>query len=243
MRFLLPILLLGTAGVVCAENLLVGGNFEMPFVKGRTTMDQGGDPTNVPQGPAWIGFRFNNVPNAGAITGGLTDEFARNGKQSLFVDFNHVSRVESAELISNFIPIVSGTEYVVGIWGRTDAKDLITSDGRSAYLKLEVDFFANDAFHSVGQPAFRVQPIPGAKEHDPYFTPDKWARLYFKVMTPPDAVFAQITWRWETGADPGEVNGIMYFDDATMFGPPNPVPDLTPAPVQSTTVTGSAASP
>jgi len=241
MRFLLPLLLLWGLTVFADENLLPGGNFEVPFVKGRTTLDQGGDPTNVAKDPAWITFRFENSGTTGIITGGLTNEVARNGKQSLYIDFNHVDQpYQSAILISNFIPVVSGTTYQVGIWGRTDARDLIDSEGRSAYLKLEVDFFAKDAFQSVGEPLLRVQPLPGSKDHDPYFKPDSWNRFYVKLTTPPGAVFAQITWRWETGGDPGEINGIMYFDDATMDGPPNPIPDLTPSPVQQSTPAASA---
>jgi hypothetical protein len=219
--------------IFAADNLLPGGNFEVPFVKGRTLMEQGGDPTNVARNPAWIGFQFQNSGTNGMITGGLTNEVARNGKQSLFINFDHVDQpYQSATLISNFIPIVSGTQYEVGIWGRTDAKDLIDSEGRSAYLKLEVDFYAKDGYQSVGEPFLRVQPLPGSKDHDPYFKSDSWNRFYVKLTTPPGAVFAQITWRWETGGDPGEINGIMYFDDAAMTGPANPIPDLTPAPAK-----------
>jgi hypothetical protein len=233
MRFLLPILLLWGIRVLAGDNLVPNADFEVPAVQGRTPKDLGGDPTNGGKGPGWIGFAFDTTGTSASITGGLTNEVARSGTQSLFIDFNHVTEsYQSATLTSNFIPVVSGTDYVVGIWGRTDAKDLIDSEGRSAYLKLEVDFFAKDANTSVGDPVYAVQPLPGSKDHDPVFTPTGWYRFVKGFTTPPGAVFAQIIWRWETGGDPGEINGIMYFDDAEMTGPANANPNLTPAPVE-----------
>jgi hypothetical protein len=108
-------------------------------------------------------------------------------------------------------------------------------------MKLEVDFFAKDANESVGEPFYDVQPLPGSKEHDAFFKPDSWMRSATRFRTPPGAVFAQITWRWEAGSDPGEINGIMYFDDAALTGPANPVPDLTPSPIQEETPAPEAA--
>jgi hypothetical protein len=231
MRFLLPLLLLWGSTLFAGQNLLPGGSFEAPVVKGRTLLEQGGDPSVGPN-PPWIQFKVENSGTTGMITGGLTNEVARTGTQSLFIHFDHVDQAyQSATLISNFVPIVSGSQYEVGIWGRTDATDLIDSEGRSAYLKLEVDFFAKDAFQSVGEPFLRVQPLPGSKDHDPFFKPDSWNLFIVKMTAPAGAVFAQITWRWETGGDPGEINGMMYFDDSVIIGPPNPVPNLTPAPV------------
>jgi hypothetical protein len=233
MRLLLPILLFWGFSVFAADNLLPDSGFETPFVKGRTPKDQGGDPSNNGKGPGWIAFKFQTTGTNGSVTGGLTDEVARNGKQSLFINFDHVDKAfQAAILISNFIPVVSGTEYAVGIWGRTDAKELIDSEGRSAYLKLEVDYFAKDGNESVGEPTYSVQPIPGSKGRDAYFTPDRWNRFYVKLTPPPGAIFAQVIWRWETGSDPGEINGVMFFDDAMMLGPAVATPNLTPSPVQ-----------
>jgi hypothetical protein len=238
MRLILPPLLLLLSGspLFAAGNLFPGGSFEAPVVKGRTSAGQGGDPTAAPKPPPWVAFNFENTGTNNIVTGGLTNEVARTGTQSLFINFDHVNQpYQSAILVSNFVPVVAGAEYHVGIWGRTDANDLINSQGRSAYLKLEVDFFAKDAFQAVGEPFLRVLPIPGSKDHDPYFRPDAWQPYFLKFTTPAGAVFAQITWRWETGGDPGEINGIMYFDDVTMTGPPNPIPNLTPAPHQRST--------
>jgi len=247
MRFIFPLLLLtsfslyadpSTAALKYAgtENLVKDGGFETPTVTGRTLTADGGDPTNNGAGPGWISMKFRQTGTNGIVTAGLTDEMARNGRQSLFVRFNHVNTpLQALTLISNFIPVASGTEYEIGIWGRTDSRDLVTSDGRPAYLKLEVDFFAKDANESVGDPFYRVQPIPGSKGHEDYFTPDGWSLFYTKVPTPPGAVFAQIIWRWETGSGDGEINGIMYFDDASMIGPPPPIPNMTPAPAQDDT--------
>jgi hypothetical protein len=240
MRFILPILLLSGAAAFAADNLLPDSSFEAPIVAARTPKDQGGDPTNNGATPGWVEFKFETTGTNAGITAGLTNEVAHTGTQSFYIDFDHVAEpYQSASLTSNFVPIVSGSSYMVGIWGRTDAKDLIDSAGRSAYLKLEVDFFAGDGNESVGDPVYSVQPLPGSKDHDPYFKPDSWNQFAIKVTAPPGAVFAQIIWRWETGSDPGEINGVMFFDDATITGPPNPVPDLTPSPVQQTPPAGS----
>jgi hypothetical protein len=232
MRILCSVFLLWSF-TAFGDNLLPGGSFETPAVHGRMLKDHGGDPTNNGRGPGWISFIFQTSGTGGGLTGGLTNEVAHSGAQSLFIDFNHVSSADqSATLVSNFFPVVSGSGYEVGIWGRTDAKDLVDPQGRSAYLKLEIDYFAKDANTSVGEPFYAVQPLPGSKNHDPFFKPDSWNRFFVKVTTPPGAVFAQITWRWETESDSGEINGIMFFDDAEMTGPANPVPNLTPSPVE-----------
>ena len=238
MRTLLPLLLLCAIPVFGANSVLPVGNFETPAVKGRTTVDQGGDPTNGGRGPSWIVFKFAPETTGsgadGSIAGGLTNEIAHDGKQSLFIDFNHVKTpYQSAMLISNFIPIASGSDYQVAIWGRVDANDRIAADARPAYLKLEVDFFAADANESIGDPVFSVVPIAAGKDREPFFKPDDWRCFYAKITAPAGAVFAQITWRWESaGSEPGEINGTLYFDDMTMIGAPNPVPNLTPTPVQ-----------
>jgi len=243
LRKLLPVLLMCGAHVF-ADNLLPGGDFEAPAVSGRTLVAQGGDPTNGGRGPVWIAFEF--APAAagtnGAITAGLTNEVAHGGKQSLFIDFDHVKTPgQSATLTSNFIPVVSGSEYQLLVWGRTDKKDLITADGRPAYMKPEVDFFAADANTSVGTPFYTVLPIPGISGRDPFFVPDKWNRFSATVAVPRGSVFAQIVWRWQTeGNEPGEINGIMYFDDLSLVGAPNANPNLTPVPVKMPAVsTGS----
>ena len=244
MRFLLPLLLAWGLTAFAGDNLIRDGSFESPTVKGRAPKEHGGDPSNGGKGPQWIGFSFQNTGTNGVVTGGLTDEVARTGTQSLFIHFDHVAGAyQAAILTSNLIPVVSGTDYDISVWGRTDAKDLIDSNGRSAYLKLQVDYFAKDGNESVGETAYAVQPLPGSKEHEPYFKPDAWNIFYKKVTTPPDAVFAQITLRWETGSDPGETNGVMYFDDVTMSGPSPADPNLTPAAVQDQTpgTSGTAA--
>lgn len=230
MRFFLPLLLLWGFAVF-ADDLQPAGGFEAPVVTGRTPRDQGGDPSNNGRGPGWISFRYQTTGAGLQVVGGLTNEVNHTGGQSLYIRFNHADRpFQSVLLVSNFIPVIPGTDYKVGIWGRTDAKDPINTDGRSAYLKLEVDYFAADGFTSIGEPRYEVQPIPGSKDHAAFFRPDAWAPYFVKVTPPPGAVFAQVIWRWETGSDPGQVTGISYWDDAAFLGPPAPNPTLTPVP-------------
>jgi len=134
----------------------------------------------------------------------------------------------------------------VVIWGRTDARDLVNPEGRSAYLKLEVDYFADDANQSVGEPRYAVQPLPGSKEHQAFFKPDSWNFFRVKLAAPEGAALAQLIWTWETGPDEGEINGTMYFDDITMvkdlsIRPPKPLPSRPPQPVVSASPAASPA--
>jgi hypothetical protein len=229
MRLLFPVLLLSGA-TAFGGNLLKDSSFETPTVAARTLSTDGGDPTNHGRGPGWIMLQTSGTGSA--ITAGLTNEIAHTGHQSLLVHFNHVATEDPGiTLVSNFFPIVSGTTYDAGLWGRMDPKDPLDPQGRSAYLKLEVDFFAKDANTSVGDPVYAVQPLPGSKNHDPFFKTDVWRFFHAQVPVPPGAVFAQITLKWETEADQGETNGVLFFDDAEFSGPPNPIPDMTPAPV------------
>ncbi|HEX4083616.1 MAG TPA: hypothetical protein VHY22_01795 [Chthoniobacteraceae bacterium] len=238
-------LLLWGMTALADDNVFRDSSFEFPAVKGRTPVAQGGDPTVHHEKQGWLFIKLPPGKDSG-VTAGLTDEVAHTGKQSFFIRFNKVAKpYVGVTLTSNFIPVVSGTDYEAGIWGRTDAHDLITSLGRTVYMKLQIDFFAADASESVGETLYRVMPVPGGKDHPDFFVPKQWNYWRFRFTTPPGAVFAQMTWRWETGSDTGAVNGILFFDDVTLAGPQVPNPDMTPAPVQEETpapdTTGSAA--
>lgn len=238
MRLLFSILLLWSA-TTFADNLQKDSSFESPAVTGRTLFVKGGDVSHNGRGPGWITLQTSGT--ASGITTGVTDESAHTGRQSIFIHFNHVAAADTGiKLVSNFIPIVSGTGYDVGIWGRMDSKGPLDPQGRLAYMKAEIDFFAKDANTSVGDPVYSVQPLPGSKNHDAFYTTDGWKYFHVPVTTPAGAVFAQVTWSWETEADQGETNGVMFFDDAEFSGPANPVPDLTPVPVEEPTPDASA---
>jgi hypothetical protein len=233
MRLLFSILLLWSAAAL-ADNLQKDSSFETPAVTGRTLFSQGADITHNGRGPGWITVQTSGT--ASGITLGVTNEVAHKGQQSIFIHFNHVATADAGiTLVSNFIPVVSGTGYDMGIWGRMDPKEPLDPQGRLAYMKVEIDFFAKDANTSVGAPVYSVQPLPGSKDHEAFYTPDSWKYFHVPVTTPAGAVFAQVTWRWETESDQGETNGVIFFDDADFSGPPNPVPDLTPAPVEEPT--------
>jgi hypothetical protein len=224
------------------NDLFKRGGFEEPAVHGRTPVDKGADPTNGGN-PPWITFKIapdTTGSNAdGQIAAGLTDEIAHSGKQAMYINFQHVKTpYQSLTLTSNFVPVVSGSLYQVNIWGRADAKAIITRNDRPAYLKVEIDFFGADGNQSVGDPSYTVLPIGGGgdKDHPPFFKPDDWTEFFTKVTAPQGAVFAQMIWTWESaGSDPGEINGTIFFDDVTVQGAPNANPDLTPAPIQEAT--------
>jgi hypothetical protein len=238
MRLLFSILLLWSTGAF-ADNLQKDSSFESPTVTARTLAGQGGDVSHGGRGPGWTTLQTSGT--ASGISIGVTNEVAHKGQQSLFVHFDHVAIADPGiTLVSNFIPVVSGTAYHAGIWGRMDPKAPLDPQGRLAYMKVEIDFFARDANTSVGEPVYSVQPLPGSKNHNAYYTTDSWKYFHALAVAPAGAVFAQVTWQWETESDQGETNGVMFFDDAEFSGPPNPIPDLTPAPVEEPTPDASA---
>jgi hypothetical protein len=235
-RSLFVLFVLASAPSLFALGNLLQGDFESPAVQSRATVAQGGDPTSGKSDRPWIFLRVlpKKTGTNGSISTGLTNEIARGGSQSFFVEFDHVKTpYQSATLTSNLFPIVSGSEYQIGIWGRTDAKNPVTGDARPAYLKLEADFFGADGNTSIGDPFYSIIALYSQQDHKPSFPADDWQQFFGRVTPPAGAVFVQVKWIAETaGNEPGELNTTLFLDDATILGEPNPIPNLTPSPVE-----------
>jgi hypothetical protein len=209
-----------------ASRLLDTGSFENPKVKGRTPREQGGTPI-VPLGRhEWTRFDYKQSDQGGKLMAGLTNEIARTGKQSLYIEFDKLTApMAEANLASDFVSIQPGLPYHVGVWGRVDRKNPIAIDERLPYLRLEVDFFQADKETQTGDPILRLQPLPGSHNRAPMFTSDKWTEFFANVKSPDDAAYIKITWTFGSPPDKGEINGVMYFDDAIIKGEPGKTPE------------------
>jgi hypothetical protein len=210
------------------EQPFLNAGFELPKIAARTPEPKGANPALLAIANAeerekqtqWAHFQTFGIPadNAGegALVVGLTNELARSGKQSLYVDFQKLqTKGKSAFLMSDLVPVKGGNTYRVSIWGRIDRKRPLTLDQRKPYMQLEVTFFKEGAEEQTGDPEVRTQMIPGKLDRL-IFVSGKWNEFFGDIRTPDDAALMQITFRWQTTNDAGTTDGLIYFDDAVI---------------------------
>ena len=161
----------------------------------------------------------------------MTNEAARTGRQSVYVEFNHAKGIAAAyELTTNLLPVKPSEKYHVGVWGRIDAKNPLVADQRQPMLRLQADFFLADGETQAGDSSVHVQPIPGDPARQLFFTQDRWTEYYADIDAPSDAAFIRVSWIFTTTGDPGETNGVIYLDDAGIKGPRVAPPPAEPEP-------------
>jgi hypothetical protein len=220
-----------------ADNLLENGSFELPAVKGRVPVANGGDPARVkPTG--WEQLEAKPDTEGGKLVAGLTNEIARTGKQSLFVDFEKLTAPSrQASLVTHLIPVKASQSYKVSIWGRVDGKRPLALDERRPYLWIDVQFLKADRETEAADSQLGVQLIPGrivpGDINDLIFVSWKWSESVALVETPKDSAFLQVTWTWGVPSDKGETDGIIFWDDAAIEAytpPPTPKPKNEAAP-------------
>jgi len=242
-HFTLPVGFLIALVSMCslhADDLMQNGGFELPVVKQRTPMDQGGDPAKGGAKSKWAGASVTSA-TPGEVVAGLTNELSHAASQSFFIQFNNVSQsYQTAALQTALIPVQPDSSYRIGLWGRVDKKNPLVLGDRPAYLKLQIIFFKADGVTPVGDPEFRVQPIPGGKNRDPLFTADKWNEFYTLIQSSEESAFISVNVKFETGSNPGKTNGILYVDDFTINGP---AADLKDAAGKPATPAGSDGTP
>ena len=209
-------------------------------MQARTAESDGASPVRAKEGTtSWAHFQSVVHPqdkDGGQIVVGLTNEIARTGKQSIFVDFQNVTTTKRRSfLMTDLVPVKAGESYRIGIWGRLDRKRPLTLDQRRPYLRVEIEYFTSDPENQTGDTDNRNEFIPG-RMYQLFFVSSKWMEYYTTVRTPEDAGFMKVTFRWETGNKPGATDGVIYFDDAslqTVAGGEGPVP-LDPAASKAT---------
>jgi hypothetical protein len=241
------LLFLSAAHAAPAEEVMQNGGFELPVVKARTPNESGGNPVNGGVQSLWQSFNIISNPAGGVLSAGLTNEIARTGTQSFFLKFDNVSlSYQCGILIAMPVPVMPSSPYRVSLWGRLDKTNPLILGDRQSYLRIQIEYFAADGETPVGDPEYKIQPLPGSKNRDPLFTADKWNEFFMDITTPADAAFIGLSLKVETGPNPGKTNGIIYFDDFSIRGEPSPLkipkpkPEETPEPAQSADTTGTS---
>jgi len=229
--------LLGADEAEEPPKILENGSFEWPAMVGRRERSQGADVSKSTMSSEWLTFKDKPDADGGKLILGLTSQIARSGRQSLFVEFNQLTKPNvSTELSSDLLPIMPDKPYRISIWGRMDKERPITLAQRSPYLKLRIDWFKTtvetnedgekiEDREQTGEVTWKAQPIPGPKNRKPLFVAHEWNEYFANVKSPEDANFIKITWYWDTPPQEGETDGVIYFDDATIQGEPGPKED------------------
>ena len=227
------------------ENLLENASFELPNVAGETRVQDGGDPAKAESATSWADFTTGEKGTDGKIVVGITDQIARTGKQSVFIDFPKVTEpAQRADLPTTLIPIQPGKPYRISIWGRIDRKRPLTLDERRPHVWVYIGFFEADGETRVGEPVLAVKLIPGTvvagRKPDLVFVSNKWTEFVAEVTPPEGAAFMHVIWSWVIGKEEGETDGVIYWDDAAVEGErgsarvdENPGPKAKDSPVTS----------
>jgi len=202
-----------------AANLLTDPSFENPPVEKRLSVREGGDLTIAGEAKTnWAHFQVfqDDKEREGKLSIGLTNEYARTGKQSVYVDFDKVAGLNrKSYLMSELLPIKPANTYRISIWGRTDSKRPLTLDQRLAFMKIEIEYFTPDMESQSGDLDYRTLLIPGNSKRI-FFVSNKWTEYGTNTRAPRDAGWMKVTFRWESGHEKGVTDGTIYFDDAAV---------------------------
>ncbi len=215
--WLFSIALVSSAPPGVAENLLKNGGFEEPAVDGRTPLRAGATPAGIGDQSSFT--QFLSMDKSGKVTAGTTNEIARTGKQSIYVEFAGAEKTKGALLMTDLLPVKPGENYRISIWGRTDPEKPLTLDQGRPYMQVEVEFYPEDQASAIGETEFRTQMIPGMAERL-LFISSKWSEYHAEFKAPARAEFMKLTYRWESPKREGAATGIIYFDDAIVEGAP-----------------------
>jgi hypothetical protein len=200
-------------------NLLVNSSFEEPSITGRVAARDGGNPTNEDETKSsWTHFAVfhTDKEGEGKFTIGLTNEYAKTGKQSVFVNLDKVTATRRhSYLMTQLLPVKPANTYRIGIWGRTDSKHPLTLDQRLLLMRVEAEFFTPDTESTSGEVENRAMLVPGNSRRI-FFVSNKWTEYETTVRVPRDAGWMKINFRWETTKEKGMTDGTIYFDDASV---------------------------
>ena len=224
-----------------ADNLLKNASFEQPKVEKRVNEKKGGSPVKTDKETTWA--HDLSMDPGGKIAVGLTNEISRTGTQSIYVEFNKAVAAKEAFLMSELIPVKAEENYRISLWGQLDRKRPLTLDQGRPVFRLEVEFYQADQESSAGETQYRTQMIPGSAKRILFFA-SRWTEYFADIKSPEGAEFMKITFRWETPSNQETADGIIYFDDAVVEGPPGRlVPSNDPQPLPPPTVPTPVAPP
>jgi hypothetical protein len=190
-------------------------SFEQPVVEKRTLEWEGGNPKNT-ETSSWSHFLRRPGQGEGALNIGMTNEIARTGKQSIYLDFAGITgtgKTFKANLMTQLLPVQPKKPYRVGMWGRMDKERPLTLDQRRPFLRMQFEFYKEDEETSVGETEYRVMRIPGSLKRL-LFTSSQWSRAYGIVRAPSGAALMKVSYEFEVPNEDGKTDGTLFFDDA-----------------------------
>jgi hypothetical protein len=188
-------------------------SFEEPVVGKRTDVIEGGNPTTV-EANNWGHFVRRKGKGAGALNVGMTNEIARTGKQSIYLDFAAITGQRfTASLMTQLLPVKPGVPYKVGMWGRLDKARPLTLDQRRPYLAIEFEFYKQDEETQVSDTEARNMRIPGSLKKF-LFTSSQWSQAYGIARVPAGATLMKVSYVFNVPNEAGETDGTIFFDDA-----------------------------
>ncbi len=200
-------------------SLIKNPSFEEPVISARTSERDGANPALAAEGTtSWTQFHVearSQEKSGGELVVGMTNQFARTGKQSIFIDFKEVSVQRRSFLMTDILPVKAGHLYRFALWGRIDSKRPLSLDQRRPLMKLEFEYFTSDPETQCDRSDYGTQMIPGSLDRLMFFS-TKWTEYFRIVRTPEDAAFMKVTVRWETDKVPGVTDGAIYFDDVSV---------------------------
>src|SRR5687768_17140306 len=122
-----------TAASHAQPRVIENASFEQPKVEGRRSVLDGATPVETETlKSSWTQLYPSKKDEApGRIVVGLTNEIARTGSQSLYVDFEKIQKArKSAVLMSSLLPVKPEQPYKISIWGRLDRNRQLTLEDR-----------------------------------------------------------------------------------------------------------------
>jgi hypothetical protein len=225
-----------TLSANAADELVQNGGFESPPANGRLPVAAGGDPSKA-QPTSWEPLTMKIDGEGGKLVAGLTNEVARSGKQSFFVDFQQLTAPSQWVSISTVpVAVKPRQTYRVSIWGRIDGARPVALDERRPYIWVDLQFLKADRQTASADAQLAVALIPGpivpGIKPELSFHSWKWSESFSLIETPENTAFLQVTWTWGVPNEKGETDGATFWDDATIAeaapAPPDSVPATTP---------------
>lgn len=195
------------AGFSRADNLLQNGDVEDPKVEGRSTVEDGGDPSNLGAGPGWTSAKSLGQERGVAI--GLTDKIAQSGRQSLFVGFDNFPGGEyGAKLVTELMPVTAGQTLRISFWNRLDPETPLKASG-NAIVKIFIDFFKTEFGDESIKSEYPYAPLSPGRGNEG-LNSETWTQVERSIKVPPEAVSVRVSFLWQSG---GPVQGVIYYDE------------------------------
>jgi hypothetical protein len=199
-----------------ADELVQNGGFERPEVQQRTPAKDGGDPAVS----GWARARGFPAGESGEVEVGLTTGDAHAGRQALYVTFRSLTKNFASGYVStSSIRVAPGQAYSLGIWGKLDPKDPLTTESGQILVRANVSFLRADGTKLPEKFFHKTAASGGSKR---FFDETDWRLFAATVEPPPEAATMTVSWVCQLDGKDPKASGTILLDDASIEGPPAP---------------------